>query len=167
MSRKEKIVTITDEGRDRNKSFQLREMGALKAEKWGLKVLSAAARAGVDIGDVPAGNMQALVVIGLQAAFKAPFADVEPLLDELFECVKIIRDPRYPDMVMSLIEDDIEEVATRLKLRWEVLQLHVGFSQGAEASRSTSETAPKSEDSSSTSTSRQSSAPRSRLTRRR
>lgn len=162
--RKEKIYTITDEGRDQGKSFFIREMSAERAEKWALRALSAAARSGVDIGQLPSGGMAAVAVLGIEALFKVSFAEAEPLLDELFGCVKIIRDPRNPAMTFDLIEDDIEEVATRFKLRMEVLGLHLDFFPVAAPSNSTSETmtAPHS---SNTSTSHHSSGQPSRLKR--
>jgi hypothetical protein len=48
---------------------------------------------------------------------------MKPLLDEMFACVQITE----PKITRSLTPDDIEEVTTRLKLREEVLQIHLGF----------------------------------------
>lgn len=45
----------------------------------------------------------------------------------MFECITIIPDPSKPNVTRALIEDDIEEVATRLKLRIEIFKLHVDF----------------------------------------
>jgi len=39
--------------------------------------------------------------------------------------------PVKPEIVRGLIEDDIEEVATRIQLRKAVFELHVDFSQAA------------------------------------
>ena len=36
-------------------------------------------------------------------------------------------DPSKPHVVRNLIEEDIEEITTRLKLRGEVWKLHTGF----------------------------------------
>jgi hypothetical protein len=57
----------------------------------------------------------------------------EPLLDELLTCVEFMPDPARPEVVRSLIDDDIEEVATIFKLQKEVLALHVDFLKGASA----------------------------------
>ena len=52
-----------------------------------------------------------------------------PLLDELLECVQIIRDPKNADFATAIVsDDDIEEVATRWWLRAEVVRVHVNFS---------------------------------------
>ncbi len=163
--RKEKILTIPFEGRDKGKTFLLREMPAERAEKWGLRALAAAAKVGVDVGSLPSGGMAGIAVIGIEALLKVNFSEAEPLLDELFTCVKIIRDPRHPDMTFALVEDDIEEIRTRLHLRVEVLRLHVDFLLGAEMSKSTPETAPTNPASPTTPTSRPSSGQRSRITR--
>jgi hypothetical protein len=68
-------------------------------------------------------------------------------------------------MTFALVEDDIEEIRTRLHLRVEVLRLHVDFLLGAEMSKSTPETAPTNPASPTTPTSRPSSGQRSRITR--
>jgi hypothetical protein len=157
--------TIDSEGRDKGKVFVLTEMGAASAEKWALRALSAAARAGVDVTDVPNGGMAGLAVVGIEALLKVNFIDAEPLLDELFDCVKIRPDPKNPSIVRVLVEDDTEEIETRLKLRMEVLKLHVKFLPGAGASSQTSETAPISQGSPITKTSPPLSGRPSRITR--
>jgi hypothetical protein len=45
----------------------------------------------------------------------------------MWECVQIMPDPSKPHVVRALIEQDIEEVATRLKIRGEIWKLHTGF----------------------------------------
>jgi hypothetical protein len=49
-------------------------------------------------------------------------------MDEMFRCIAFLPDPRRPELARPLLEDDIEEVATRIALRQEVLDLHLGFS---------------------------------------
>lgn len=136
MARKEIDITISDEGRDKDKVFHLREMPALKAEKWATRALSAIARSGVDIGHIPTGGMQALAIVGLQAVVTMKFEDAEPLLDEMLECIKA---KPSPNIVRDLVEDDIEEVKTLFTLRKEVLDLHMGFSTAGVLSKQTSE----------------------------
>ena len=167
MARKEKHYAVTDDGRDKCKVFLLTEMACERAEKWALRALSAAAKAGVDIGEAPTGGMAAIATMGIEALFRVDFAEAEPLLDELFGCVKIIRMPDKPDMAFDLMEEDIEEVRTRLRLRLEVLRLHVGFSPGAAPSTSTSGPTPNHPASSNTPTSHPSSGKRSHIRRQR
>jgi hypothetical protein len=136
--RKEIDITITDEGRDIGKVFHLREMPALRAEKWATRAFLAVAKSGVDIGQAGAGGMQALAIMGLEALTKLHFEDAEPLLDEMLECISIKPNPENPSIIRLLMEDDIEEVKTLFQLRKEVLNLHLGFSQAGSPSTSTS-----------------------------
>ncbi len=138
--RKEMDYAITEEGRDKGKVYHLREMPALKAEKWATRAFLAAAKSGVDIGnvDIAAGGMQALAILGIEALTKMDYADAEPLLDEMLECISIKPNPQNPAIIRPLFEDDIEEVKTIILLRKEVLMLHMGFSQSGSQSTSTS-----------------------------
>jgi hypothetical protein len=140
--RKELDITISDEGRDQGKVFHLREFPASKAEKWAMQALMLAARSGVDLPDNigPAMGMQGIAMLGIQAIMKVNFLEAEPLLNEMMACVSIKPDPQRPEIVRGLVEDDIEEIATRVMLRSEVIKLHVNFSGAANPSKSTSET---------------------------
>lgn len=131
MARKTKKITISSNDRDNGKSFLITEMPADQAEQWAMRFLFALMNTGVDLPE-SAFNAptMALANVGLNALGKLPFKDAKPLLDEMFECVKFIP----PTAGLSLIDvgsgenSQIEEVATRLKLRASVLELHVGFS---------------------------------------
>lgn len=121
--RKTLDVTITEDGRDKGKVFLLTEMSAMKAEKWAARALLIAVQSGADIGNVRAG-MAGVAVMGISAVLGVKFGDVEPLLDEMLTCVQI----KEPAITRAFTEDDIEEVMTIIKLREEVLTLHLGFS---------------------------------------
>ena len=142
MARKVETVVITDENRDINKVFVITEMPASRAERWAMRALFLAARSGIDIGDVgeTGAGMAGIAALGIQALLGGiNFAEAEPLFDEMFSCIQIKPDPRNrPDVVRDLIEDDIEEIATRLKLRVEVVRLHLGFFAAGAPSTSTS-----------------------------
>lgn len=126
--RKTKTVTIDAEGRDKGKSYLITEMPASQAESWAMRAMSAMSRSGVAIPDeVMAGGIVAFTMVGLRAFMAAPWADVGPLLDELMGCVQRVE----PAITRSLVESDIEDIGTRMRLRDEVLQLHVGFSLAA------------------------------------
>jgi hypothetical protein len=74
-----------------------------------------------------------LLVIGLNSLHGAKWDEVEPLIDEMMDCVKF-QPPGTngnPQLLQDLFKGtncQIEEIATRLHLRREVLQLHMGFS---------------------------------------
>jgi hypothetical protein len=141
MSRKTSDVTITEEGRDQGKTFHIREMAALKAERWAMRALIAVGKSGVDLPDgiAAGGGMRSLAILGVQAIMRMDFADAEPLLDEMLECVSVKPDPKRPEVVRALmVEEDIEEISTLLRLRQEVLELHTGFFSKGRPSEQTS-----------------------------
>lgn len=128
MARKTVDVTITAEGRDKGKTYVITEMSASRAERWGARALNAMAKA---MGDIPPelmrSGMAGLTAAALSAFARSHFDEIAPLLDEMFTCIQI----KEPVMTRALIEEDIEEVATRIKLREEVLELHLGFFKAA------------------------------------
>ena len=136
MARNELDYVVPDEGRDKGKVFHLTEMSATQAEKWATRALLAVAASGVDIGSAIGSGMLGVAQAGIQSLAKIRPADAEPLLDELMTCIRFKPDPRNPGVIRALIEDDIEEVATRVKLKIEVVKLHVNFSQNADPSTS-------------------------------
>lgn len=131
--RKTATIVIDAEGRDRGKIFILREAPAARAERWATRALLALARSNVEMPKNAEGaGWAGLAFLGFQALSKLTYDEVQPLLDEMWECVAIRPDPKHPEVVRPLYwgEDvsDIEEVATMIKLRAEVFALHSGFS---------------------------------------
>lgn len=132
MARKQITVTIDTPGRDFGKAFRLTEMPASQAEKWAARAFLALAKSGVEIPDnIANAGLAGIATFGLKALGSMSFADAESLMDEMFQCVAIVPDPARPMVVRALIEDDIEEVSTRVRLRKEVFGLHVNFSMPA------------------------------------
>ena len=137
--RKEIDVTIAAEGRDKGKVFALTEMGAVPAEKWSIRALLALAKGGVQLpeGIMSAGAAaipMAIQMIAIGGLGSLDFAEIEPLLDEMLLCVRVR--PK-PEVTRPLILDqDIEEIATLLTLRREILDLHYNFSKAADPSES-------------------------------
>lgn len=143
--RKTKRVVIEADNRDKGKIFVLTEMPASQAEKWAVRALLALTHAGAEIPeDIEGSGMAGIAMMGLHALTSLRFADAEPLLDEMFDCVRFCPDGSHPEIVRPLIEDDIEEVGTRLRLRKDVLELHVDFSLPGVQSKPPSETPPQS-----------------------
>lgn len=130
MARKEKIVVIEAEGRDKDKVFKLREMSAGEAEDWAIRAFMGMARSGAVVPEeVENAGFAGLVVMGATALGSMAYQDAKPLLDQMFACITIIPDPSKPVIARALMEEDIEEVSTRLKLRKEVFDLHANFSE--------------------------------------
>ena len=132
MARKTLTYRETREGRDAGKAFFIEEMPASQAERWGTRAISIAAKSGIDLpAELLNSGMAGFAVLGLRAFLSAPFQDTQPLLDEMFTCIQYMPDPARPEIKRALIESDIEEVMTRLALRQEVLDLHLGFFKAA------------------------------------
>jgi hypothetical protein len=127
--RKELTLTIDTPGRDVNKTFYIREMSAMKAERWAARALLALLKSGVEVpDDIAAAGLAGVAAMGLRAFGGIDYADAEPLLAEMMACVQIVPDISRPMVRRAIIEDDIEEITTLLRLREEVLSLHTGFS---------------------------------------
>jgi hypothetical protein len=129
MARKVETYVVADEGRDKGKSFLLTEWPASKAESWAIRALLALGAANVELPEgALGGGMASLTEIGLKKLFALPFSAAGPLLDELMTCVEVVPDAKRPHVKRAVIEEDVEEVRTRLSLKWEVLKLHLDFS---------------------------------------
>jgi hypothetical protein len=151
MARREAIWTATDR-RDKGKKFKLKEMSANQAERWALRAFSALVRSGMHVEHLRHGGLEALFRLMqtegfITALFNVPSDDLQDLADELLTCVSVLPDARTNAVERALRDegndgDDIEEIATRLKLRLEVLKLHSAFSEAEPLSTSNSETHP-------------------------
>ena len=127
MARKTQTVKIVAEGRDVGKTFTITEMPASQAEKWAGRAFLALAKSGVDIPDhAQSMGLAGIATIRLKAFGGISWDMAEPLLDEMFSCVQFVPDTSKT-FSRNLVESDIEEVATRLKLRSDIFELHTGF----------------------------------------
>jgi hypothetical protein len=157
MARRTKIVTITERGspeqpnRDFNRRYLITEMPADKAERWAIRLLLALANAHAKVPEEQAMaglnglniTIPQLLVQGIRSLAGLRFEDAEPLLADMFSCVQFM--PPGMEAGVSLASGDasqIEEVSTRMTLRYEVLQLHLGFSLADALSNSKTVPAP-------------------------
>lgn len=128
MARKTTNFVVKTEGRDKGKTFVLTEMSAAAAEQWAMRALLALMAGGVQF---PEGfermGMAGLAEVGIRALASLKWEVAKPLLDEMLTCVQVMPDPSKPHVVRGLIEEDVEEVQTRLELRAEVWKLHTDF----------------------------------------
>jgi hypothetical protein len=128
MARHTSKYTVTDEGRDKGKVFVITEMPAARGEDWAARALSAVMGANPELpDDFDQLGMAALAELGLKSLASLQWEIVKPLFAEMMDCVEIIPDPRKPHVVRAIIEEDIEEIMTRFKLRLEWWTLHMGF----------------------------------------
>ena len=124
---KTKVVKIEKSGRDFGKSFLITEMPCEQAENWAMRVFFAAAKSGVDLPDnIQEMGMAGFLITSLKAVFAIDWTVAKPLLDEMMGCVKVWS--KLVPQGRELTAEDIEEVSTRLFLRKEVIELHLGFS---------------------------------------
>lgn len=135
--RKIEQVTITAEGRDKGKTFTIREMPAFHAEEWFTRAVMLLARSGLEVPtDIMDRGAMAFVAtaagLAIAGLSKANYDDVQPLLAQMMNCVTYnppgapMADVSDPAQLFAIIED----VKTILFLREKVISLHVGFSVG-------------------------------------
>jgi len=120
-------------------------MPASNAESWPMQALLALMSSGVDL---PAGiehaGMAAMAEIGMRALSGLKWEIAEPLLAEMWQCVQMMPDPSKPNLVRPLVEEDIEDVMTRMKIRAEIWKLHTDFFMAVARLTSDEETAKES-----------------------
>ncbi len=123
MARKSITITIS-EGRDKGKSFLLTEPPCTQVENMVLRAVFGLGRAGVEIPPeiLQLGAAPTAYAIGSQFS-KLPWRLGLQLSAELMQCVQRVEEK----IQRSLVENDIEDVATRLMLKGEVLKLIFGF----------------------------------------
>ncbi|WP_232451372.1 hypothetical protein [Burkholderia ubonensis] len=112
-------------------------MSAARSEEWAARALFAAMSCGVEVpDDVLKAGLAGVASIGIKSLGRVPFELVKPLFDEMMTCVQYEFEPGREGGARALIETDIEEVATRLKLRKAVLDLHLeGFLGAAQSTQ--------------------------------
>lgn len=114
-------------GRDEGKTYLITEMPATQGERWATRALNAMAQSGIEIPPEFMGGGWAIVaMVGFKAVLSADYAQTGPLMDEMMGCIKSMQ-PAAPEG-RALIEEDIEEIATRAYLKDEVFRVHAGFS---------------------------------------
>ena len=137
MARKE-VTFVADDGRDKGKTYFITEMSASQAEYWAIRTILAVGNAGIEIPEgLASQGMAGLLSIGYMNLLKIPFENARSLLEEMMGCIQ-----HAPSINIKrpLIEDDIEEVSTRLQLRKAVWNLHMDFFLNENKSTSESET---------------------------
>lgn len=137
-------VTITADGRDAGKTFRITELSASAAEDWAIRALMAIARGGVEIPDGIPQSLAGIAILGFKALAGMDPTIAKPLLDEMMSCVQVLTSSGVARRPM---EEDIEEVATRMQLRKEVFEVHTGFFARAARSKSTTSASPAATDS--------------------
>jgi hypothetical protein len=136
MARQSQLVTVPSfpgtRNRDLGKLFLITEWPAALAEEWGLRMTLALNKSSGSLPmDLAGIGMEGIAILGINTFLRGSMeaAELIPLLNELLECVRIILDKKNMEVSQPITSpDDIEEVATRLWLRSEVIKLHTNFS---------------------------------------
>ena len=113
MARKIQTVTITAEGRDKGKVFQITEMPASRAEMWALRALLAIGRSGIKLPDgIEKMGFAGIVSYGINLITQLPYDEAEYLLGEMFTCVQIMPDSPSLEVFSNWINamDAIREI---------------------------------------------------------
>jgi hypothetical protein len=128
MARHTLVYIINEDNRDRGKTFLITEMPARKAESWAMRAIIALM---ANNADLPEGfehaGMAGMAEVGMRALTGLKWDVVEPLMEEMMQCVEYIPDPSKMYRKRKIIDEDIEEIMTRINLRAEVWKLHTDF----------------------------------------
>ena len=139
--RREVDIVITAAGRDRGKIYRIRELSAVAAEEWFTRAMQMLVRAGVDVpSNILEEGAMGFVTMGIGACLtglgKAPYDDFKTLMDQMLVCIVGFKEQSAAPMVeiLPVILNQTEEVGTLIKLREEIISLHLGFSLAAKLS---------------------------------
>jgi hypothetical protein len=139
--RREAEITIITAGRDKGKIYRIRELNAVPAEEWFTRAMQMLIRAGVEVPpNILQEGAMGFVTMGIGACLtglgKAPYEDYKMLMDQMLVCITGFKEnPSAPWIeILPVILDQTEEVGTLIKLREEIISLHLGFSLAAKLS---------------------------------
>lgn len=137
MARRQKLVTIDHDApytRDNGKKFVLREMPSDQGERWAIRAILGICSVNPNIpAETANAGFAGLASLGVKLLLTVPEAIAMPLIDEMFDQV-FYQPPNEkipPQAIIGGGNSQIEEVATRLYLRQQLLELHLGFSLAA------------------------------------
>lgn len=124
MARKTCRLTITDDGRDKGKTFIITELSALDIERWTVRLVLALGKNGVSLPQIQVDSGFAGIA-GLLWVLIAQISpeEAENLLATMLEGLKIDEGK----ITRDLVPDDIEEADTLLQIRMAWVDLHAGF----------------------------------------
>lgn len=135
--RKEIIVNLTDDGNEL--TFKIKQMSAIKQERWINKVLILAAGSNVLSGMFSSFKLSGLsnqlknmdIDKFLDVFGKLDYEKIEPLYNELLECCSYVPDKNNLNFTTALNANNadsiIGDVQTLYKLRLEALKINFGF----------------------------------------
>lgn len=128
MARKEKIITVNDNGVAKN--FKIRQFSATQGERVKFKMMLLLG-ADTDISKLQ--NVKeptAMASAMLNAVANKPYEKIQELLDEVLSCISVVTDGDIEtQLTPEIVDGFIEDSATLTKLRGEVIQFNNFFPQ--------------------------------------
>jgi hypothetical protein len=124
--------------RDNGKTFRITEMSAFDAERWASRVtIALAPRLSREVSPEMAAEVEDNPGMGSMGRIFAllggiSFPELEPFLDAIMDCIQII--PGEGNIMPRPLRrdwEDIEEPETISLLKWEAMNLHLGFTFAA------------------------------------
>lgn len=129
MARNTKEVFI-DSGRDKGNTYVITEKSALEAEKFFVKLLLSVGK-NTNLSEVLV-NQGSLTALSnkeaiLELLLSLDFDVAQELMDEMLTCVKFKYFLKGMPETRPLIKEDIQDLSTLMKIREEVINLHINF----------------------------------------
>lgn len=129
MARNIKEVLI-DSGRDKGNAYVITEKSALEAEKFFVKLLLSVGK-NANLSEVLA-NQGSLTALSnkeaiLELLLSLDFDVAQELMDEMLTCVEFKYFLKGMPKTRPLIKEDIQDLSTLMKIREEVINLHINF----------------------------------------
>lgn len=129
MARKTKEIII-DNGRDKGNTYVITEKSALEAEKFFVKLLLSVGK-NTNLSEVMADQGSLTALTNKEALtellFSLDYDVAEELMDEMMTCVQFKYVIKGAPDTRPLIKEDIQDVSTLMRLREEVINLHINF----------------------------------------
>lgn len=128
MARREKIITIQD--REQELTFKIREMPAVKLERWLAEALKLTSEAGLDLPRLD--DEDAVKLFFLESFLPTALGRIDydkawPLLEGLLNCCsRLVENVEEPCSSQS-VGAYIENVSTLITLRCEAMKVNSGF----------------------------------------
>lgn len=129
MARNTKEIFI-ESGRDAGKKFVITEKSALESEKFFVKLLLSVGK-NTNLGEVIA-NQGSLTALAnkeaiLEILLSLDFDVAQELMDDMMTCIQFKYVTKGIPETRPLVKEDIQDISTLMKLREEVINLHINF----------------------------------------
>lgn len=135
--RKEKLINLTDD--DKELTFKVKQMSALKQERWinrvlilltGSKMLGSIL-GGINVTDIQNTMKNFNLDTLLEVFGKMNYEKIEPLYNELLECCYHVPNPNNPSFCTQLTANNVDSIIGEVKnlylLRLEALKINFSF----------------------------------------